>query len=75
MSDFERKTKYVVLSVTDLDSLSPTDQLIAGALFSKLEKIREARGKDPVIDAVVVKSTWSCYNKVWDLVEEELAGE
>lgn len=70
MTGFVKERRYVVLKLSDLGVLTAEERRALAALEEKVEAGRRAAGKED-LEAVVVERDWSCYQEVWELVEEE----
>lgn len=76
MAKFERKTKYLVLKLDDIDAaLSRDTKTILADMVKRVEDHREARGAERVIEAVVIRKNMKCYEAAWQLVEDEVNGK
>lgn len=68
---FVKEDRYVLVKRKDLGHLSPEDRIALGVMLDKIAKGREAEGRTPVIQAVVIESDWNCYDAAWTLVRKE----
>ncbi len=73
---FERKTKYLVLKLDDIEAaLGPKGKAKLANIVKRVEEHREKRGAVPVIEAVVIRENMDCYEAAWKLVEDEVNGK
>ena len=73
MSEFVREDRYLVFKHRDLDALfaiAPESKDTLYRIIKEVKNIREAHNKLP-LECVVIESDWDCYEKAWELVEEE----
>ena len=72
IDEFVREDRYYVMKISNaVMALSHNDLETLKSLFRKVAQYRsEKLGLDD-LECVVIESDWGCYEKAWELVEEE----
>jgi hypothetical protein len=65
---FEREQRYVVLKLSDIDSVQRTQLKTIQAYH---DKARERRGAN-ALECVVVEKDWPEYERTWNLIEQRV---
>ncbi len=74
MTDFERKEKYIVIKIEDLDKLNVADQFALAQVCNRIDRVRNAAGKQHR-EFVCIHDGMACYEAAWKLVEDEVNGK
>lgn len=74
MADFERKEKYIVIKIEDLERLNVADQFAVAQACNRIDRGRFAEGK-PHRNFVCIHDGMACYEAAWKLVEDEVNGK
>lgn len=68
---FKRELRYLLFKISDVNRyLSSSERDLLRAMADKIYQARTMDNRGP-LEAVVIESDWSCFDKAWELVELE----